>query len=387
MSSPPTVEITELLTPIPGDNPSGEPLLYTATYDAIREARRSDDPNLGQGEWKHELKVANWREVKKLAIDALGTKSKDLQLAVWLAEALVKQNGFAGARDGFRLLGGLIEQFWPSLYPLSEDDDLEFRAQVVESLNKSLPPALSELKLTDSGADRDYSLNEWRESRQVEEKGRRSPEERDALIKEGKITGEQWDKAVSSSSRAFYEALFSQITESQEEYTRLVGIVDEKFGQQSPSLSEVKQSLEECHSLVENIVKRKRELEPDSPATEVEPGPESTQAMAQTNGLAQGQPLQTIRSTSPSFKTAAENSAVSSLEPQDRADALRRLQAIADFFHRTEPQSPVAYLVERAVRWGQMPLEDWLNEVITDQSVLTHIRETLGIKSTEQNGG
>ncbi|HJU11849.1 MAG TPA: type VI secretion system protein TssA, partial [Candidatus Binataceae bacterium] len=185
MSSPPTVEITELLTPIPGDNPSGEPLLYTATYDAIREARRSDDPNLGQGEWKHELKVANWREVKKLAIDALGTKSKDLQLAVWLAEALVKQNGFAGARDGFRLLGGLIEQFWPSLYPLSEDDDLEFRAQVVESLNKSLPPALSELKLTDSGADRDYSLNEWRESRQVEEKGRRSPEERDALIKEG----------------------------------------------------------------------------------------------------------------------------------------------------------------------------------------------------------
>jgi type VI secretion system protein ImpA len=75
-----------------------------------------------------------------------------------------------------------------------------------------------------------------------------------------------------------------------------------------------------------------------------------------------------------------------SLEPRDRPDALRRLAAIADFFHRSEPHSPVAYLVERAVRWGQMPLEEWLYEVISDEAVLGHLRETLGIKKAAQTG-
>ena len=48
------------------------------------------------------------------------------------------------------------------------------------------------------------------------------------------------------------------------------------------------------------------------------------------------------------------------LEPQNRADALRRLEALAVYFRRTEPHSPVSYLVQRAVRWGEMPLEAWL---------------------------
>jgi hypothetical protein len=44
-----------------------------------------------------------------------------------------------------------------------------------------------------------------------------------------------------------------------------------------------------------------------------------------------------------------------SIDPQSRADALRRLAAVAAYFRRTEPHSPVSYLVQRAVRWGEMP--------------------------------
>ena len=58
------------------------------------------------------------------------------------------------------------------------------------------------------------------------------------------------------------------------------------------------------------------------------------------------------------------------LELQSRADALRQLAAVADYFRRTEPHSPVSYLVQRAVRWGEMPLEAWLQNVIHDESVL-----------------
>ncbi len=69
-----------------------------------------------------------------------------------------------------------------------------------------------------------------------------------------------------------------------------------------------------------------------------------------------------------------------SFAPQDRSDALNRLAAVAEFFRQTEPHSPVSYLVQRAVQWGQMPLEDWLREVISDEAVLTRVRETLGLK-------
>jgi type VI secretion system protein ImpA len=34
--------------------------------------------------------------------------------------------------------------------------------------------------------------------------------------------------------------------------------------------------------------------------------------------------------------------------------------------------------VQRAVKWGGMPLDDWLQEVIKDETVLGQLRETLG---------
>ena len=49
-------------------------------------------------------------------------------------------------------------------------------------------------------------------------------------------------------------------------------------------------------------------------------------------------------------------------------------------FRRTEPHSPVSYLVQRAITWGQMPLDAWLVDVIKDNNVLAGLRETLGLK-------
>jgi type VI secretion system protein ImpA len=63
-----------------------------------------------------------------------------------------------------------------------------------------------------------------------------------------------------------------------------------------------------------------------------------------------------------------------------RQEALRRLSEIAEFFQKTEPHSPVSYLVERAVKWGNMPLEQWLQEVIKDSTTLGQVQETLGVK-------
>jgi type VI secretion system protein ImpA len=372
MGSPATLDFDSLLVPIEGENPSGESLRYLGPYDAIQEARRADDPNLAPGDWKRDLKVANWREVSKIATEALASKSKDLQIAAWLTEALIKQHGFVGARDGFRLLRELLERFWDTVYPLPEDGDLELRASPLNWVNDRLPVALKELALTKGGAGETYSFLKWEESRQVEEAGRKNPEARQAAVAEGKITGEQWDKAVAFGDRAFYETLFVAVSESLEECGKLATLVDEKFGRDAPSLKDVKKALEECRDLVEGIVRKKRELEPDSVAEIAHDGTSPAEA-------ANGAHVASGAST-------AYAGANFPLEPVDRPDALRRLQAVADYFHRTEPHSPVAYLVQRAVRWGQMPLEQWLMDVVTDKGVLAHIQETLGIKIETGDG-
>ena len=87
----------DLLNPIPGENPSGQNLKYAPVFDKIKEARREDD-DAAQGEWKRERKLADWPRVIKLSGDSLATKTKDLQLGVWLTEALLKTQGVGGLR-------------------------------------------------------------------------------------------------------------------------------------------------------------------------------------------------------------------------------------------------------------------------------------------------
>ena len=357
MASAETIEFEALLTPIPGENPAGEALRYAGPYEALQEARRADDDQ-PQGEWQRETKSADWLGVIALATEALAGRSKDLQIGIWMVEALVKRHGFAGLRDGLRLLRELQERFWETLYPALEDGDLEARITPLEWLNEKLPLSLRSIPLTRSRDGDAYAWLQWEESRKVENLARQNPEAHQAALAEGKLTGEQFEKAVAGTPRAFYETLYADLNQSWEECGQLAKTVDEKFGREAPGFLNIKKALEDFRGLLEGIVKRKRELEPD-PADAV------AAAAAGAEGV---------------LLAAAGPPGSVPFAPVDRSDALRRLTAVADFFRRTEPHSPVAYLVQRAVQWGQMPLEAWLREVISDEVTLARVRETLGLK-------
>lgn len=64
-----------------------------------------------------------------------------------------------------------------------------------------------------------------------------------------------------------------------------------------------------------------------------------------------------------------------------RADAIKKLQEVVDFLRRTEPHSPVAYLVQRAIKWAHQPFESVLSELVKDSSVLESIEDVVGIHS------
>ena len=68
-----------------------------------------------------------------------------------------------------------------------------------------------------------------------------------------------------------------------------------------------------------------------------------------------------------------------------KAEALNALALVADFFRKSEPHSPVSYIVQRAITWGGMDLNEWLNEMIKDESTLSQLRETLGITENDED--
>src|SRR5207249_845047 len=105
-------------------------------------------------------------EVIKLTEEALATRSKDLQLAVWLTEALLKTEGFSGLHQGLELIRGLVEKFWDSLYPVIENGDLEFRANKLAWLDTYLdfPVKSVPLAQAESGA---FSWIQYTDSRRV----------------------------------------------------------------------------------------------------------------------------------------------------------------------------------------------------------------------------
>ena len=370
MPSVQTIDFAALLTEIPGNNPAGEDLRYEGTYDTLQAHMREDD-DLEQGDWQRETKAANWGAVIETATAALTVKSKDLQIAAWLTRALGKRHGFAGLRDGFQLLRELEERFWDTLYPELEDDDAEFRTGPFEGLNSALPLIVRQVILTQSGNGEDYTLLHWEEAKALENLARQSQEAYQAALADGKITSEQFNKAVASTPRLFYETLFEDLQQTRAECEQLDRVSDEKFGRLAPSLVAIKKVLDDSFDLVRRIRKEKRDregLKEESVATltAITPQVNASQNHAHVVRTVSSTPAASVTGTLP-------------LEPQSRSDALQRLEAVAAYFRRTEPHSPVAYLVERAVRWAGMPLEEWLREVVKSGDTLGYVKEHLGI--------
>jgi len=371
MASPSTIDVESLLIPIPGENPAGADVRYTR-YDIIKEARRADD-DLPQGDWKPKgaPKTADWGKVIEISTAVLSAESKDLQVAVWLLEALVKRHYFAGLRDGLKLVRELHARFWESLYPIIEDGDREFRASPIEWMNEKekspfFPSTVKLIPILHSPDGEMYSFYHWEESRIVDNLGRQSQKAMAEAVAEGKVTKEQLDKAEVATPLTHCLALLEDVNQCADEIQSLDQVIQEKFGEDSPdrpSIRNVKEVVANCRVFLEETIQKKGGAGMSSP---------------EIKAPQEGDVQQVSKSVNPGTSTGIQHSG--GIEPADRLDALRRLAAVATFFRRTEPHSPVSYLVQRATNWGEMPLDEWLNEVIKSKDVLGSVRETLGLK-------
>jgi type VI secretion system protein ImpA len=358
-TAPPS-ELAPLLEPIAGERPAGESLRYDGTYDALREARREEDPALPQGVWKRDLKKADWKEVVRVAGEALASRSKDLQIAVWLAEAWVRLDGLPGAARGFQLLAALCERFWPLLLPPIEDGDLEGRLAPLEWLNHSGIDGLKRLAVTDGGAREggDYAWFDWEAALHTAQAP--ATGKGDAGESGGPPTRSSILARVSVTPTPFYRRWEDDLTAASAALEELVAALREVCGEQAPSLGQIRETLVEMSNFVRRVIESRREetMEIDDAAAAGGEGGGEQERSAEGEGA----------------PPARSGGVISS-----RAEAYRMLSQAADFLVRTEPHSPAPYLVRRAISWGSLSLADLLKELLQQKADLATVYQLLGI--------
>jgi len=294
----------DLLVPVSVSQPCGEDVSFDACMDAIAAARRQDDPTLEQGEWAMPLHSADWPLVANRCAELLRSRSKDLRLAVWLAEARAHTHGMRGLGDGLLLLAGLCERFWEHVHPLPEGGEHELRSGSLAWLLGRTAALLQDLP---SSGDAEQCLQDARHCLAALE--------------------------------------------------QLQLAVDARLGADGPAFGPAREAV------LRAVAQAARMASPETAPPSAEAGgraarPEGPGAAAvvATGAAARGQPAM----------------------PDTREHALAQLRLVAEFFRRTEPHSPVAYLAEKAAKWGELPLHEWLRVVVKDPVQLAQLDELLG---------
>ena len=331
----------DLLNPIEGPNPSGANLRYNPVYDKIKEARREEDqPPPGMTE--RDRKTADNSLVIKLTTDTLTTKTKDLQLAAWLTEALLKQKGFGGLRDGLAVCHGLVEKFWDTVYPEIEDGDVQARGAPLGFIGTKLEIPLKLIPVVEKAK---YGFLDHQQSREVgyedQAKSDDAKKKRTLAIKEGKVAPEVFDTAFEDTPKKFYAQAEKDLDDCLQLVRQLQESCDPKFVEDGPSFGPLRTALEATRHLIHGFLQKKREKEPD-PVEQiaVQPGAEGGVAGdAAATGQVRVGVLITVETSS---------------EPPDRVEAIAKIAEAAAFLRRREPKSPASYLMLRGLRWGEL---------------------------------
>jgi type VI secretion system protein ImpA len=332
--------IAQLLHPISADRACGEDLSFSSELDAIARARVADEPGLDQGAWVVALKEADWSFVAARCAELIGSRSKDLRLAVWLAEAHAKTRHFRGLGDGYALLAGLCRQHWDDLYPLADDGQYEQRIGNLHWLLARSRHLIRDIPVTD-GAGGVFSMADI-EAAQQRAAGAGVGADADPELA-------RMEAARRNNAPRFNDTLLADAEYCLRALTELESSVDARLGADGPGFSAAKQALSEAIGFIAPLA---------TAAAEPEAAPVSSSALPSAPALAGP-----IRA---------------------RAEALAQLRQVAEFFRRTEPHSPVAYLADKAANWGELPLHLWLRSVVKDPGTIAELEELLGSRSAAE---
>jgi type VI secretion system protein ImpA len=284
-----------------------------------------------------------WDRLRADAIEGL-QKTKDLRLLAYLGTALLRTDGLTSFTRTLSTAAQWLDTYWPTVYPLLDEGDAMARRSALNCFADPMAVVdrVWRLPLVSSRQHGRFSL-------------------RDLEIAQGHVLPAKTEKVPDE--RAFREALKEIPTEE---------------------LTALEQSVTQGIAALNAMDSRMRgeggpDVAPDF-------GPLSTQ-LAKLNRVYREQlasrsdAVVSDDATGAATVGAASAAGFTGGAIRSREDAVRALDAVADFFRRNEPSSPIPLFVERAKR---LVSKDFL-EVLADiaPEALVVARSAGGIKPDE----
>ena len=138
------MDIEPLLQPISPEAPCGEDLSYDPSFNELETEAKGKEAQQFSGsenpEWQVAAEEPDWQAVQAKTLE-LFARSKDLRVTMILILSLLKMEGLPGLRDGLSLLQRLICEQWEGVYPRLDPDDNNDpteRINIVAGLGKPL---------------------------------------------------------------------------------------------------------------------------------------------------------------------------------------------------------------------------------------------------------
>jgi type VI secretion system protein ImpA len=356
------MDIASLLTPISAETPCGTDMSFSNEFDTIQEMRREEDPTLAQGDWIAERKVADWPGVIALCESLLRTGTKDLRVAGWWADANARVRGLQGMADGLGLAAALVDTQWEHVHPLVEDGDIEPRVGTLFWLLARVEAMHHVVPIAAALGGRRVTLGEVDAARARQQAIAAGTLEVGHVKAEGKPLIDEIYRHVTAGGQGMFEVTLAHARAVAAALSTLEQAVDSRMGRDGPGFAAARKAAAQT---IDALLRLGRDcglsIAADEPAPPVE-----------LSGAGQA---------------GAVSPPVVKGPVQSRAQALAQLREVAVFFRRTEPHSPVAYLADKAARWGDMPLHVWLRSVVKDGAALVLLEEILGVDAPPRAEG
>ena len=327
-----------LMEPLSAERPCGQNLDDTAVlasfdvYHLFGHSTPLDPP-------------PDWSAIRNRSLEALN-RSKDLRLLTHLAPALLHTDGIGAFSNVLGVASHWLESWWDTVYPLLDDDAIQ-RRNVLNCLADpwAVVDALRRAPLVDSGQHGKVTLRDLDIVA-----GAKAPAP-DAPSDEGRIKAALASIAPDDLQR-LRNALTGAVTALRAIDTRMRDAAGIDAAPQFEGLLGV-------------LTRMQRAL----PASQSAGGP----AVPPPTEADQSQPATRQAGTAAASAVAPPLGAVHS-----RDEALRALEAAADFFRRHEPSSPVPLFIERASRLVSKSFIEALADIVPD--AVSQARSAAGLQ-------
>ncbi|OYX08462.1 MAG: hypothetical protein B7Z15_14975, partial [Rhizobiales bacterium 32-66-8] len=347
----PTFDITEVLAPIGdppgyGSDPRADMSIaspFLQMKDARASARRKE--RALDVDADSPAALDDWAMVGDLGVQILATTGKDLEVASWTIEALVRMDGIRGLYTGCVMAAELVHSYWDGIFPLPDEDGNEGRLSPFIALNGGegdglLIQPLRKVALT---AGDGFSLWQYEQAldiSQIADAGRR-----EARLAAGGITLEMFEEAVRLTPVRFYQTLLEEIEAATGAVNALSDAFAAQVGKDAPPAGAIRNILQTLSEAIQTFARAK--LAQAVPMADPTAAPEMDEGVDADTGANPG--------------LTATRAGIAS-----REHALRQLVDAAAFFRTHEPHSPISYTLEEIVRRARLPMGALLEELIVD---------------------